>query len=247
MTFRPPILATCLALIAAPVAAQEHTVVATEEWVEYSASRYVSPQHEAVEANAIAAFGPFRVIDARTAALVDITDSRSPAQFAALLTAFPQIDTLEFVEAPGTHDDIANLRVGRMIREYGLATSAPEGGSVRSGAVELFLAGISREIDEKSEFAVHGWLDDHGRGAEDYPASAPEHRRYLDYYTEMGMGESEARAFYAMTNSVPFEEALWLTGSEMRGWVTDARPVAAEPGMASPPALARLDFQPVLQ
>ena len=119
------------------------------------------------------------MLDDRTAALVDITDARSPAQFAALLAAYPQVAVLDFVEAPGTHDDIANLSVGRMIREHGLATRAPEGGSVRSGAVELFLAGVTREIDEHSEFAVHGWLDDYGRGAEDYPANAPEHLRYL--------------------------------------------------------------------
>lgn len=239
MLFRLPILAAFLALLPAPLAAQSYTIV-TEEWIEVvPASRYVSPQHEAVERNALAAYGPFRVIDAHTAALVDITDSRAPAQFAALLAAFPQVEVLEFVEAPGTHDDVANLAVGRMIRAHGLATSAPAGGSVRSGAVELFLAGTARSIDAESEFAVHGWLDDRGRGAEDYPASAPEHRRYLDYYAEMGMEADAAQAFYAMTNSVPFEDALWLTGSEMRGWIATEE--------ASLPTLARLDFQPVLQ
>lgn len=232
------LLAACLSLFAAPAAAQMRTVV-VEEWVEYPAARHVSPQQEAAERSAIAAFGPFRVIDKRTAALVGITDSDSPAQFAALLADFPQIATLEFIEAPGTHDDIANLALGRMIRARGLATSAPAGGSVRSGAVELFLAGAVRRIDAESEFAVHGWLDDHGFGAEDYPAAAPEHRRYLDYYAEMGMQEDAARAFYAMTNSVPFEDARWMTGREMRGWIAAAN--------APTPALARLDFQPVLQ
>lgn len=239
MPARLPILAAFLALLPLPAAAQSYSVV-VEEWVEeVPASRYVSPQHEAVERNAIAAFGPFRVIDSRTAALVDVTDSRAPVQFAALLAAFPQVGVLEFVEAPGTHDDIANLAVGRMIRAHGISTSAPAGGSVRSGAVELFLAGTARIIDAESEFAVHGWLDDRGRGAEDYPVGAPEHRRYLDYYAEMGMAAEAARDFYAMTNSVPFEDALWLTGSEMRGWI----------GAQDAPAttLARLDFQPVLQ
>ncbi len=195
----------------------------TEEWVEVTTSRtagrYVSPQQEAVESNAIAAFGAFRVLDPQTVAIVDITTHRSPDDFAALLVAYPSVDTLEFIEAPGTHDDRANLRLGRMIREAGIATRAPEGGSVRSGAVELFLAGVRREIEPGSEFAVHGWLDDRGLGAEDYPLNAPEHRRYLSYYAEMGMGAQQAAAFYAMTNSVPFEDALWLTGSEMRGWV----------------------------
>lgn len=268
MLTRSPILSILLAplfaVVGAPVAAQEYVIV-TEEWVEVdttprTAGRYVSPQQEAAETSAIASFGAFRVLDETTVALVGITTDRSPANFARALAAYPAIDTLEFIEAPGTHDDRANLHLGRMIREHGIATHAPEGGSIRSGAVELFIAGVRREIDENSEFAVHGWLDDRGFGAEDYPMSAPEHRRYLDYYAEMGMNEAEAAAFYAMTNSVPFEDALWLTGSEMRGWMgeVDAQALAqelAEPEKAADegeaetaaPRLAYLDLITSLQ
>ena len=217
------LLATALAICTAATAfAQDGT-----------ASRYVSPEHAATEARAIAAYGPFRVVDARTVALVDVTDAASPEAFARALADFPQVAVLEFIEAPGTQDDRANLRLGRMIRDQGLVTRAPAGGSIRSGAVELFLAGARREIDGQSEFAVHGWMDDWGRGAEDYPASAPEHRRYLDFYAEMGMGAQQAAAFYAMTNSVPFEDALWLTGEEMRGWIeSDTVAEAEAPALA---------------
>ncbi|APE29466.1 hypothetical protein [Aurantiacibacter gangjinensis] len=245
------LISAFFAVSSIPATAQQITV--TEEWVtvetvEHTASRYVSPLHERTEQAAIAAYGPFRVIDENTAALVDITRAGAPEHFAAMLAAYPAIDTLEFVEAPGTHDDRANLRLGRMIRERGIATRVKDGGSIRSGAVELFLAGAIREIDEGSEFAVHGWLDDWGRGAEDYPADAPEHRRYLDYYMEMGMDEAQARAFYSMTNSVPFEDARWLTGSEMREWVQDASDSGqAESEEDSQPRLAYLDLEPVLQ
>ena len=239
------LLASLCALHAAPAAAQNVTVV--EEWVtvEATASRYVSPLQARTERAAIAAFGPFRVIDAQTAALVGITDARSPAWFDAMMAAHPHIALLEFVEAPGTHDDRANLALGRTIRAHGIATRVARGGSVRSGAVELFLAGVSREIAPGSEFAVHGWLDDWGRGAQDYPAGAPEHLRYLRYYEEMGMAREQARAFYAMTNSVPFEQALWLTGNEMREWLGQAAP-SGKAAEANPP-LAQLDFEPVLQ
>ncbi|MGB3795003.1 MAG: alpha/beta hydrolase [Alteraurantiacibacter sp.] len=239
------ILASLAAMCASPAFAQTVTVVEDWEIVEQTASRYVSALQQQTELAAIAGFGPFRVVDRSTAALVGITDATSPMQFAAMLQAFPAIDTLEFVEAPGTHDDRANLALGRMIRECGLVTRAGEGGSVRSGAVELFIAGSSRLISPDSQFAVHGWLDDWGRGAEDYPDEAPEHRRYLDYYVEMGMNESQAREFYAMTNSVPFEDALWLTGQEMREWV-GARPDSV--GEERPAAaLAYLDSEPVLE
>lgn len=236
-------------LFAVPALAQDSWSV-TEEWVVIeetsTASRYVSPLHERAEALAIAAYGPFRVLDERTAALVDITRASAPQAFAAMLKAYPEIAVLEFVEAPGTFDDRANLQLGRMIRAAGLATRVGDGGSIRSGAVELFLAGTTREIAPGAEFAVHGWLDDWGRGADDYPRGAPEHRRYLEYYAEMGMEEGAAQSFYAMTNSVPFEEARWLTGGEMLGWLADMpqlgtnAPTLAEQ-QRDPDALAYLD------
>ena len=218
------LLAPALAcLLAVPAAAQ--TVVVTEEVVEEEvvadagSDRFVVASAPVAVPQGLARFGPFRVLDESHAALVDVTDERSPAAFAALLAAHPAIATLELVECPGTDDDRANLRLGRMIRARGLATHVPEGGSVRSGAVELFLAGVHHRAEPGAEFAVHAWADEDGREATDYPMSAPENRAYLDYYREMGMSPEAARAFYAMTNSVPNASALWLTASEMGRWV----------------------------
>jgi hypothetical protein len=168
----------------------------------------------------IAAFGPFRVLDANRAALVAETDELSPAHFAAMVAAYPGIATLEMVECPGTEDDRANLRLGRMIRARGMATHVPDGGSVRSGGVELFLAGVRHSAAPGAEFAVHSWADEDGREAKDYPADAPENRAYLDYYREMGMTAAQASAFYAMTNSVPHAEAKWLTAADLGQWVS---------------------------
>lgn len=210
------------ALFAAPVAAQEVSYeIVIEETVTVSApvgERYVAAQPAAVP-RGIAAYGPFRVIDGSRAALVDVTDARSPTQFAAMLRDYPGIATLEMVECPGTEDDRANLRLGRMIHARGIATFVPAGGSVRSGAVELFLAGARRSADPAAEFAVHSWADDHGREPDDFAANAPENRAYLDYYREMGLSAAEASAFYGMTNSVPNADAKWLTAAEMRQWI----------------------------
>lgn len=175
---------------------------------------------QAPQTKAIASFGPFQVLDATRAALVDATDTASPAQFAAMLRAYPGISLIEMIECPGTEDDRANLRLGRMIRARGITTLVPAGGSVRSGGVELFLAGAHRIADPAAEFAVHSWADEDGREARDYPADAPENRAYIDYYREMGMAPGEAQAFYAMTNSVPFSSAKWLSGAEMAHWVS---------------------------
>ncbi len=243
------ILASTLAMgIAAPSAAQTYVYeVVTEEWVETSASRFVSPQLAEAEQQAIASYGPFRVLDDRRAALVGITNSHTPAEFDLMMANHPGIEVIEFIECPGTHDDRANLRLGRMIRARGIASVVPEGGSVRSGAVELFLAGETREIAEGAEFAVHAWLDDRGMGAWDYAPDSPEHRKYLDYYREMGMEAEEAARFYAMTNSVPFESALWLSGEEMRGWIaTPAAPAQYADTAGGEPRLAYLDLGPGL-
>ena len=222
--------------------------VVTEEIVEVPATgsdRFVEahPQAEGAPGQSwttpakipagIASYGPFRVLDSGRAALVDATNERSPGQFTAMLHAFPGIRTIEMVECPGPDDDRANLRLGMMIHARGLTTHVPEGGSVRSGAVELFLAGKDHLAEPGAEFAVHSWADEFGLEPKDYPADAPENRIYIDYYREMGMSESEARSFYAMTNSVPNGDAKWLTTADMAHWVKVDAPAHAAPKLDS--------------
>ena len=175
----------------------------------------VETESSAPDDRAIAAFGPFRVIDTGRAALVRETDSASPDAFRAMLRAYPGIRTLEFVECPGTLDDVANLQLGRMIRARGLDTEVPDGGSVRSGAVELFLAGLHRRADADADFAVHSWRDDTGRQPNDVPTADPVNRTYIAYYRQMGLTAEKAEAFYALTNSVPNEAALWLKKADI--------------------------------
>lgn len=222
------LIVSIVALFAHPLMAQQinYEFVIVEEVVWPSGgSRFVETQSAAIPSG-IAAYGPFRVLDGTRAALVGATDDRSPAAFAAMLQDFPRIALIEMVECPGTEDDRANLQVGRMIRRHGIATYVPAGGSVRSGGVELFLAGARRFADPEAEFAVHAWADETGLEPDDYAASSPENRKYLDYYRQMGMSPAEADAFYAMTNSVAHEDALWLTAEQMSAWVRFDNPAS---------------------
>ena len=197
---------------------------ATRQWMRVTeedvptAERFLSA-HAKPKPDAIASYGPFRVYDGQRASLVGVTDSATPRQFAALLRDFPAIATLEMLDCPGTDDDRANMKLGRMIRAAGIATHVPADGSVRSGAVELFLAGATQRIDDGAEFAVHSWLDDNGRQPHHFAADSPENRLYLDYYAEMGMAKDDARDFYGMTNSVAHDDAKWLTAQDMRAWI----------------------------
>ena len=207
-----------LAALASPALAETVTYETVEIASDGGNERFVAAELVPVPAG-IATYGPFRVLDPARVALVDVTDERSPAQFAALLRDYPGVGLLEMVECPGTADDRANLALGRLLHARGIATYVPAGGSVRSGAVELFLAGARRIADPGAEFAVHSWADEDGLEPGDYAASAPENRAYLDYYREMGMSAAEAAAFYAMTNSVPNADAKWLTAADMGQWV----------------------------
>ncbi|WP_422357555.1 alpha/beta hydrolase [Qipengyuania flava] len=192
----------------------------------------------------IAQYGPFRVLDDRRVALVGETDASTPGYFRAMMRDFPALEQLDMVECPGTRDDRANLAVGRMIRAAGLVTHVPAIGSVRSGAVELFLAGAERDIAQGAEFAVHSWMDAYGREADDFAMHAPENRQYLDYYREMGMTIEQARAFYDFTNSVPHARALWLDASDMRRW--SGRPQQAKSPARRKPVQAPPTQTPML-
>jgi hypothetical protein len=229
-----PWVAAVLAALAAPLHAEQGAM-------------RPAPTASAYQQRAVARYGPFQVVDSQTAILVGVTDEASPAQFSAMLQAFPKISTLALIECPGTYDDRANLRLGRMIRAAGLAIHVPAGGSVRSGAVELVFAGTSLEIDDGAEFAVHAWADEDGLEASDYAADAEENSKYLAYYHDMGLPDQRAEAFYAMTNSVPFEQARWFGASEMRRWLAPEKDMADIPQPAEgQQALAHLDFAPVL-
>ncbi len=267
-----PALVASLGLLPSPLQAESWViqVTVTEEWIEESDPRFyeadAAPEFLYAEdfvdeprlayatadraissfraraPSAIAAFGPFRVVDPSRAVLVGTTNAATPGQFAALLNAYPGLRTLDLVEAPGTENDRANLEVGRMIREAGLTTRVPAGGSVRSGAVELFLAGARREVEDGARFAVHSWRDNRGREARDFAQGSPEHRYYLDYYREMGMSDAGARSFYAMTNSVPNARARWLDAEDMRGWLARTVGAAANDNQEdAQPRIAYLD------
>src|SRR3546814_12680088 len=104
----------------------------------------------------------------------DVT-AATPRQFAAMMAAFPGLRRIEMLDCPGSLDEEANLALARAIRRAGLETLVPSGGSVRSGAVELLLAGAFRRAAPDAEFGGHRWVADAGREPNDYPARAPLH------------------------------------------------------------------------
>jgi len=181
--------------------------------------RYAPGAGLATRGPAQARFGPFAVVDGTTARMSGDVDDATPRQFAAMLAAFPGVKRLEMIDCPGSLDEEANLILARAIRRAGLETVVPSGGSVRAGAVELWLAGSTRRAAPHAEFGVHSWADEYGREAKDYPASDPVHAEYIGLYREMGMDDAHARAFYALTNATPFDQVRYLTRDDMARFV----------------------------
>ena len=187
------------------------------DWTEDSASDTVTG---AAISQSVARFGPFSVVTPDRVELSGSIESDTPAQFSEMLRAFPAIRQIDMIECPGTGDDEANLALARMVRKAGIATFVPDNGSVRSGGVELFLAGAKRSAAPDAEFAVHSWLDEDGLEPDDYADSDPVNREYVNYYREMGMSDEKAKAFYAMTNSVPHDDALYLKPRDIAEFLT---------------------------
>lgn len=183
------------------------------EWVEEA------PPARPGSTPALARFGPFNVVAPNRAELEGSIESDTPDQFRAMLRAYPAIRQIDMIDCPGTDDDEANLALARMVRRAGISTYVPNGGSVRSGGVELFLAGVTRRAGPEAEFAVHSWLDEDGLEPDDYAESDPANQEYLEYYREMGMSAEKAKAFYALTNSVPHDDALYLKSRDIAAYI----------------------------
>jgi hypothetical protein len=160
-------------------------------------------------------YGPFRIVDDKTIELNGVIDDQSPAQFKRLRAAYPQIQKMVMVECPGSEDDDANLALARMVRAAGLHTHVPGHGSIRSGGVELYLAGVKRSYDKGAKFGVHSWKDDTGREARDYAPTHSVHAAYLNFYKEVGFDPEKAKAFYSFTNKTGFDGIHYMTPVEL--------------------------------
>jgi ATP-dependent protease ClpP protease subunit len=192
----------------------------TEEWSEPE-SELVEDAASAPRApiKAFAHFGPFHVVAANRAELRGSIESETLRQFKAMLFAYPGIKQIDIVDCPGTGDDAANFAIARLIRHKGISTFVPDGGFAGSGGVELFLSGAKRRAAPTAEFAVHSWRDENGREANDYAANAPENMAYINFYKEIGMEDGKAKAFYAMTNATPHNDAQYLRAKDIAAYI----------------------------
>lgn len=208
------------AIIAAPVLMSFAVPVQAEEvelgYVNAVALEAPSSAAPAARLLEFQQYGPFRVVATDRVELIDAIDTDAPAAFASLLRAFPGVRQIDMIECPGSEDDDANLTLARMVRKAGISTHVPATGSIRSGGVELFMAGVKRSIAPGAEIGVHSWQDSDGLEATDYAANDPVHTPYISFYRDMGLSDEQARAFYDFTNSAAsFDDVHYMSAAEV--------------------------------
>ena len=45
------------------------------------------------------------------------------------------------------------------------------------------------------------------------------HQEYIKFYRDMGLSDAEAHSFYAMTNTAPHDDALYLNSRDLARYV----------------------------
>ncbi|MEM7040210.1 MAG: hypothetical protein AAF570_24795, partial [Bacteroidota bacterium] len=141
-------------------------------------------------------FGIFTVqADATTAVADGVIGSSSLDDFNEMLDSYPNINVIEMRNMPGSMDDETNVQLGRALYAAEINTHLGDGGSINSGAVDLFLAGRTRTRGSNIEVGVHSWASGN-QEATDFPESSSEHDLFINYYIDIGFSEQDARDFY---------------------------------------------------
>ncbi|GLQ22055.1 hypothetical protein ACFFUB_08345 [Algimonas porphyrae] len=154
------------------------------------------------------------------------TDGRTERVIARLSRDHPQVDTLVFVDMPGTADLMANYRLGHAIRKAGYATELLPSSRIASGAVYLFLAGMPRRVACGAQIGVHAWGygGDSGIGAQD--AIWDTNRSYMrGYLIDMSVDPD----FYDFsTRAADSDEIHWMSVVEINRWGLTSQPLSCD-------------------
>lgn len=143
--------------------------------------------------------------------LMGIINSKSYAQLKAVISNNPQVKTLVLTVMPGSIDDETNLQMCHYVRQQGLSTYLRSDSVIASGAVDLFMSGVEREMESGAKLGVHSWGDGF-KEALDYPRSALEHKPYRDFY--LAMVGSEDFYWYTL-EAAKADDIHWMSEEEI--------------------------------
>ncbi len=139
-------------------------------------------------------------------------NSKSHDQVKNIIEDNPNIDTIVLTAHSGSLDDETTFKLGRYIRSKGLNTHLINTSVIASGAVDLFLSGVHRTIEDGAQLGVHSWSDG-SKQAKDFPRDHPDHTLNADYIKDMLADDK----FYWLTiYSAPADSIYWMKDKEIK-------------------------------
>ncbi len=158
------------------------------------------------------------------AIMTGVIGPSTPGRVLQLILESPQVKTIIMQDVPGSMDDHSNLRAAKLVRRMGLGIHVPADGEIASGGTDFFLAGVRRSWEMGARFGVHSW-GGFGEDGDQVPADDPEHRKYLDYYAEMGI---PAEFYWYTLKAAPASDIHWMTKAELERYNFPAGKHASE-------------------
>ena len=160
-------------------------------------------------------FGIFSSQDENTAIMNGVIGTNTPEHWDNYFAANPNTHTIIMKKWPGSEDDTANLKVARKVSTQNIIIHLPADAEIASGAVDFYLAGISRTREAGSKIGVHSWSDG-SHDATSFPVGHANHQPYIDYYKEVGFSQANAEAFYYFTINIAAASSIhWMTDAEI--------------------------------
>lgn len=161
-------------------------------------------------------YGIFKVKNDTTVVMNGTIGGRTDNHFDKLVKKNNNIKWIELEDCPGSKNDEVNLKLSKKIHDLGINTKVFSYSEIASGAVDLFLAGNKREIEQGAKIGVHSWGGGGGESATDYPIGHANHLPYIEYYKYVGFTQQEAEDFYYFTiNSASADAIHWMTQAEI--------------------------------
>lgn len=161
-------------------------------------------------------------VEGQKAFLNGVIGSNALSQVQDALLGHPEVRVLVLGDMPGSADDEANLRLARWVRAQGYNTELTASSQIASGAVDLFVAGVTRIGHCDAEVGVHSWSDGSGLEATDLPRDHGDHQLYLDYYAEMDV---PAEFYWFTIEAAPAADIYLMAAEELNEYAVVTEPL----------------------
>jgi len=153
--------------------------------------------------------------------VMDLLNSKTFDQMKNVVEKNPQVDTLIFTAMPGSIDDETTFAMGRWLRKQKLNTHLTAKSAIASGAVDLFLSGVERTMEEGAQLGVHSWSDG-SKEAADYPRNSQEHDLNKSYIVDMGV---PADFYWFTIYEAPADKISWMTEADITKYNIITQPI----------------------